>query len=99
MAKLNDDEQKALDDLLAKKDAPDEPAGGGSSRVENVNITVDLNDETQVKRAVRSGLLPKSYLEDDDDEGDGDGDGDDDEGRAAKKKTDDAPRRRLDTRY
>lgn len=92
MAKLSEEEQKALDDLTAKRDAPDEPNGGGVSRVENVNMTIDLGDDLQVKRAVRAGLLPKSYLEDDDDgdgdDGDGDGDGKDDQ-----------PRRRLDGRY
>lgn len=95
MAKLSDEQAKQLADLEALRDAPEEPSGGGgSSRIENLNITIDLNDETQVKRAVRSGLLPKSYLEDEQDE---EGDEDDDEEREGKR--DDAPRRRLDGRY
>lgn len=86
MAKLSKEEQAAFDELQAKLDEPDEPERS-HSRVENVNVTIDLADETQVKRAVRSGLLPASYLEDDEpgDEGDPEPDA--------------APNRKMDTRY
>jgi hypothetical protein len=95
VAKLTDEQQKQLDDLNALKDKPDEPERDSRSRVENINVTIDLDNDVQVKRAVKAGLLPASYLEDEDDDGDDDGDGDDDDG----KDRDDAPRRRLDSRY
>jgi hypothetical protein len=97
MAKLSDEQRKQLEELQALADAPDEPSGPSHSRVENINVTIDLDNDVQVRRAVKSGLLPASFLEDDDDDGDGDDDdGDDDTSRAKK---DDAPRRRLDGRY
>lgn len=89
MAKLTKDEEKALADLEAKRDAPD------NGRNESVNITIDLGDEKAVRRAVKSGLLPESALdeiEDDDDDADAD---DGKPRRAPKAKPDAAPRRRL----
>ena len=71
MARLSREEQEQLDALLARRDAPDEPAGRQESRVHNVNVTIDLSDEKQVKRAMRLGLLNDADLEDappDDDE-------------------------------
>lgn len=70
---LSDEETKQLESLLKKKDEPDTPAGGGNSRVENINLTIDLSDDAQVRRAVRAGYLPESYL-DPEENGDGDGD-------------------------
>lgn len=97
MAKLSDEEQQQLDALLSKKDAPDEPASSPQQRT-NVNVTIDLENEQQVKRAVKSGLLPASYLDDDeDDDDDGKKDDDDDDDRGVKK--DRPPARRLDRRY
>lgn len=61
---LTDEEQAQLDALTKKKDEPDTPAAT-HSRVENINLTIDLSDEAQVKAAVRAGYLPASYLEDD----------------------------------
>lgn len=73
---LTDEEKAELKRLQDKEQEPDEPQST-RSRVENINYTVDLADEEQVKRAVRAGLLPKAYLEDDaPPNGDGDGDGD-----------------------
>ena len=64
---LTKDEQETLAALQRKAEEPDEPQSS-RSRIENVNFTVDLNDEKQVKRAVKAGLLPASYLDDDDDD-------------------------------
>ena len=80
MAKLSDAEQKLLDKLNAKREAPDAPSIG-----KTLNVTIDLGDPEQVKTAQRFGLLDGL-----DDDGDGDGDGkggDDDDG-------DEPPRRR-----
>lgn len=64
MAKLTDEQAKQLKELQELAEAPDEQSNG-PSRVENINLTVDLNNPDQVKRAVRAGYLPASYLEDD----------------------------------
>lgn len=88
MAKLSADEQKAFEALQAKLEAPDEPSGNGTQRVENVNVTIDLDNEAQVKRAVKAGLLPASYLEDDEAEEE-----------EAPELEDEAPNRKLDKRF
>ena len=59
------DEEKATLEALQKKAEEPEPQGPNHSRVENINYTINLDDEKQVKRAVKAGLLPASYLEDD----------------------------------
>lgn len=90
MAKLTDEQQKALDELTALRDAPDAPAGRG----ENLNFTIDLSDDTAVRRALKLGVLTRGDLDefdDDPDDGDGDADGDDDPAG----KPDPQPRRRL----
>lgn len=61
---LTEEEKAQLEALTKKADEP-EPSSSGSSRVENVNITIDLDNEDQVRRAVKAGYLPESYLEDD----------------------------------
>lgn len=73
---LTEEEAAELERLSKKKDEPDSPAAT-NSRVENINYTIDLDNEEQVKRAVKAGLLPASYLEDD--EPDADDKPDDDE--------------------
>ena len=81
------DEEKATLAALTKKAEEPEESGSSRSRVENVNLTIDLSDDKQVRRAVKAGYLPASYLEDDDDAADGD-DGDGGDGG-------DPPRRRA----
>lgn len=73
MAKLSAAEQKALDKLIAKSEAPDTSP---SSRA--VSFSVDLGDEKQVGLARRLGLIDDS--DDDDDAGDDDEGGDDEDG-------------------
>lgn len=75
MAKLSDDEKRQLDELIAKRDAPDE-----GSRGPNVNIHIDLSDKQAVDRAIAHGLLTRAEVDElkDDDAEDGD-DGDEDE--------------------
>lgn len=98
MAKLSADEQVALDQLLAKKDAPDDEPRRGS----DVSVFVDLSDENAVKRALKLRVLEKGDLDefddpadgDDSDDGNGDSD-DDDRGKRDKRKPAAAPRRRL----
>ncbi len=80
---LTEEEAAELERLSKKKDEPDTPASTHQI-VENRNYTIDLDNEDQVKRAVRAGLLPASYLEDDDPDADDDDPPDDD-----------APRRRV----
>lgn len=84
MAKLTDDEQKALEQLLAKQEAPDEAQAGGDHRV--LDIHIDLGDEAQVKRAQRLGLL--KLFEDEGGDEDEASDGED------EVEPDDPPRRR-----
>lgn len=66
---LSDKESKLLERLLKKKDEPDAPRPSAS-----LNISIDLGDESQVKRAQKLGLFAADD-DDDDDNGDGDGDG------------------------
>jgi len=54
MGKLSEEEQSALDQLLAKRDAPDEDKPG-TNRV--INMHVDLGDKEQVKLAHKLGFL------------------------------------------
>lgn len=78
MAKLTADEQKLLDELAAKRDAPDEPEQKGSGRV--MNVTLDLSDESAVARAIKLGWIdPPAAGDDDDDKGDDDKGDDGDE--------------------
>jgi hypothetical protein len=79
---LTEDEKKTLEDLQRKAEEP-EPAGPTGSRNEHINLTIDLDNPDQVKRAVRAGYLPASYLEEDEAE-------EEDEGEP-----DSEPRRRL----
>jgi len=72
---LTDDEKATLEALQKKAEEP-EPAGPSHSRVENVNLTIDLDNPEQVKRAVKAGYLPASYLEDDEEETDDEGEPD-----------------------
>jgi hypothetical protein len=75
---LSKEEQATLDALM-KKAEEQEPAANGHSRVENVNITINLDDEKQVRRAVKSGLLPASYLDEEEDGDEEDGEGQEEE--------------------
>lgn len=73
MAQLTEAEQKALDELLAKKDAP-EPSSSNGSR--NVDVYIDLSDEVAVKRAIGFGLLTQAEAEEEqEEEGKGKGKG------------------------
>lgn len=76
---LSKEEQEQYDALTAKAVEKDEPSNAEQRRL-NTNITIDLDNEIQVKRAVKAGLLPASYLEDDppadDDKDGGDAGGD-----------------------
>ena len=79
---LSDEETRLLKKLQQKAKEPDAPP---SSRV--LNISIDLGDEAQVKRAGALGLLGLLRDDDaDDDAGDDDDDAGDDE--------EDTPRRR-----
>lgn len=63
MAKLSEEEAAQLKALQEKAEAPDEPkgeGGGGLSRV--VNVSVDLADPEQVKRALGLGLLSEAEV-------------------------------------
>jgi hypothetical protein len=53
---LTEEEAKALADLQAKAEAPDEPEPNGTTRV--LNFSVDLGDEAQIERARKLGFLP-----------------------------------------
>lgn len=86
MAKLTDEQEKALDDLLALKDAPDDP---GPSRGENLNITIDLGNDVAVRRALKLGVLTRGELDEFDDAPD------DDDADADDADDDPQPRRRL----
>ena len=66
MAKLSEEQAKQLKDLQDLADAPDAPETT-KSRADNVNITIDLGDETQVRRALKLGLLDKGDLDEFDD--------------------------------
>ena len=94
MAKLSEAEEKALEELLAKREAPEAPANGGR----NVDIYVDLSDEAAVERAIGFGLLTPAEVKRESGKGDGDGDegdGDGDEGgKGGKGEKRPAPRRR-----
>jgi hypothetical protein len=100
VARLTEDEQKQLDALEAKRKAADDD----DDRGRRVHVNIDMSDEKAVRRAVRSGYLPESALDEIDDDGDGGDEGDDD-GKGGKPKpkgkaaadddTDEAPRRRL----
>lgn len=70
---LSDEEAKVLRRLMKKKDEPDAPA---ASRA--LNISLDLGDEKQVKRAQSLGLLGAFSNDDGDDDDDDAGDDDDD---------------------
>lgn len=94
MAKLTADEEKALAELEAKRDAPDDSKSRG-----DLSVFIDLSDDKAVQRGLKLGYLEPSDLDDDgDDDGDDDDsdDGDSDDGDSKKKqKKDPAPRRRL----
>lgn len=51
MAKLSADEEKVLQRLMRKREAPDTPSN------RTLNISIDLGDNAQVERAQRLGLL------------------------------------------
>ena len=94
MAKLTPEEEKALAELEAKRDAPDE---NGRSRGD-LSVFIDLSDDKAVQRGLKLGYLEPSDLDDagDDDSDDDDSDDDDsDDGDSKPKKKDAAPRRRL----
>lgn len=91
MAKLTDDEQKLLEQLQAKVEAPDEPRGGGGR---DLSIIVDLSDEAAVKRALRLGVLERGDL-DEFDAAPVDGGGDEDDEKDGAGKKDRSPKRRL----
>ncbi len=61
MAKLTDEQAKALAELEALRDAPESESKG---RNENLNFTIDLSDEAAVGRALKLGLLRAEDLED-----------------------------------
>ncbi len=98
MARLSEDEQKQLDALEAKRKAADDD----DDRGRRVHVNIDMSDERAVRRAVRSGYLPESALDEIEDD-DGDDDGADGKGKPKGKgkasdddpEPDDAPRRKL----
>ncbi len=53
MAKLTDDERAALKALQEKEQADDAPAAAAHSTRLHTNVTIDLDNEAQVRRAVR----------------------------------------------
>lgn len=63
MAELTKEEADQLAALQKKAEAPDEPKaeGNGLSRV--LNVSVDLGDPEQVKRAIGLGLLTEPEVE------------------------------------
>jgi hypothetical protein len=71
MAKLTDEEAGLLKKLMAKREAPDGPGIGRA-----INVSIDLGDEAQVRRAQKLGLL--DAFGDDDDAADDDKPADDD---------------------
>ena len=61
MAKLSKEEADQLAALQAKADAPDDPEPGASRHEgRNVDIYVDLSDESAVTRAIKLGLLTEA---------------------------------------
>ena len=62
---LSKEEQATLEALQKKAEEPEEPQGFGSNR--NLNITIDLSDPEQVKRALKLRLLDKNDLDEFDD--------------------------------
>jgi hypothetical protein len=90
VAKLSEDEAKALKELEAKRDAPDEPANSRAGRVDSsLAIPWESLTPAQQARARREAFGP----DEDDDDGSDSGDGDDDDG-AGKRDPDTAPKRR-----
>lgn len=71
MAKLTEEEAAKLEELTAKRDAPDDPPTGGG-RSEVLNVTIDLGDEAAVERALKLGWLKPGDIPDDDDADDAD---------------------------
>lgn len=69
MAKLSDEETAMLKRLTDKQKAPDSAPIGRS-----INVTIDLGDEEQIKRAIKHGFLTADDVADekgeDEDEGD-----------------------------
>lgn len=61
MAELTKDEADQLAALQAKAEAPDEPKADGPQRI--LNVSVDLGDPEQVKRAIGLGLLTEPEVE------------------------------------
>jgi hypothetical protein len=57
---LSAEEEKALQDLIAKRDAPEAPAANGP----NVEVYIDLSSEEAVERALSFGLLTRGDLDD-----------------------------------
>lgn len=94
---LTDEEKAQLKQLQEKEKEP--PAG----RSERINFTVDLSDETSVRRGIKLGLVSPDALDDLD--GGDDDDKDDDDKPAKDRRTtgrqkkdpaaDGQPRRRL----
>jgi hypothetical protein len=88
MAKLSKDQEDQLAELERLRDAPDDDRPG---RGENLNFTIDLSNDTAVRRALKLGVLTRGDL-DEFDEADPD-DGDDPDG--GDPDPDEQPRRRL----
>lgn len=85
MAKLSEEQEKTLAELMALKDKPDEPEAS-RSRSDNLNFTIDLSDEAAVDRAISLGLITREEAEDLDPAAD-------------DPPADPAPKRKLDNRY
>ena len=82
---LTDEEKAQLDALIAKDKEP-EPAGKSGP---NVEVYVDLSDESAVERAIGFGLLTKADIARVEDDGKPDPEDDTDDGKGKP-----APRRR-----
>lgn len=74
MARLSEDEQKALKALQAKAEAPDEPRAARS-----INVSLDLGDDEQIKKGIKLGLLDNIF-------GEEKPDGEDEEDEAPKRR-------------
>jgi hypothetical protein len=70
---LSADEKAQLEALTKKAKEPERSSGGGNHRL---NVSIDLADEAQVKRAQKLGLLG-DYAPDDESDEEAGGDGDD----------------------
>lgn len=82
MAKLTEDQEKALAELEALRDAPDDESKSSTL----TNIHIDLSDANAVKLARKLGLLGGDDEEEEAGEGEGDGEGEEEEAPAPRRR-------------